>query len=244
MRRVYGRHAVEELLEAAPEAVAAVLLEQGARGKGERGVLQRAETLGVPVREEPRAELRRRGGGRGSVRLAADVRLPEPPAVESLVAEPSEDALLFALDGVTDPRNLGAIIRTAAAFEARAVVMPRDRTAPLDDAAMRASAGGAARVPVLRVVNLARALRTLAEQGWWSMATRAEAGEPPWRIDLRGPLVVALGAEGAGLRRGVLRACDRSLRLPLPGSVSSLNVGVLAGALGAEVLRQRTDPGP
>lgn len=240
MSRIYGRHAVAELLEGAPTAIAAVVVVAGGRlSLEDEEVVARARALAIPVRELDAVDLRRRSGGRGAVQLGADLRVASVDGLESLRGTAEGSELILALDGVTDPHNLGAVLRSAAAFGAAAVVVPRDRSAPLNDAAVRASAGGVAHVPLLRVTNLARALRQLKDQGFWTVGTVPDVGTPLWQADLDGPLVVALGAEGRGLRPNVLKACDMVLRLPLTGPVASLNVSVFAGILCAEVSRRR-----
>jgi 23S rRNA (guanosine2251-2'-O)-methyltransferase len=164
--------------------------------------------------------------------------------IADLVAESSSGPLVVALDGVTDPHNLGAIIRSAAAFGALAVVTTERRAAPLNDAAVRASAGAVAHMPLIRVTNLSRSLRELQAGGYWVVASLAEGGQPLWEIDLTGPIVLVVGAEGAGVRRGIAAVCDLAASLPLPGPVQSLNASVFAGIAAAEVARQRLRGGP
>ncbi len=237
MSRVYGPHAVEELLEASPGAIRCILV---ARQDPSHGALvARAEAQGVAVEHVDRETLRQRSGGRGAAGIGADLRLAHVPDLSELTAAEGEQALIIALDGVTDPHNLGAVIRTAAAFGAAAVIVAKDRSAPLNDAAVRASAGGVAHVPLMRVTNLSRALRQLTTQGYWVMGTAADAGTTVWDADLAGAIVLVLGAEGDGMRRGVASACDLTLHLPLPGAIGSLNVSVFAGIACAEVARQR-----
>jgi 23S rRNA (guanosine2251-2'-O)-methyltransferase len=239
--RVFGRNAIEELLHASPGSLTSLLLARGRLRPEDEPVLHAARDLGLPVREVDPDDLRRDAGGRGGVRLAADVRLAPPLDPTDLRAEPGmpDPPLLLALDGVTDPHNLGAVVRSAAAAGAHAVLVPKDRAAPLNDAAVRASAGAVAHVPVSRVTNLARTLRELRDRGFWAIATAAGEGNALWDADLRGPLVLVLGAEGTGLRPGVRSACDLAVHLPLPGPVRSLNVSVFAGVVLAEAIRQR-----
>ena len=240
MSRIYGRHAVEELLDRHPAAIAAVVVATQRLRSEDEALVARVRSAGIPVREVDAAELKRRSGGRGAVRLGCDVRVATIDGIEALGAPgPADPVLVLALDGVTDPHNLGAVLRSAAAFGARAVLTTRDRSAPLNDAAVRASAGGVAYVPVVRVTNLPRALRHLKTQGFWVAGTHVADGTPLWQAPLDGPIVVVLGAEGRGLRPGVLRACDSQLHLPLPGSVQALNVSVFAGIVCAEVARRR-----
>lgn len=238
MSRIYGPHAVEELIEASPGAVERIVVARDEANRF-RALLAKAEAAGVRVDLVSHDDLKRRGGGRGATSVGADLRLAPSLGLEEIVAAPGESALVIALDSVTDPHNLGAVMRTAAAFKATAVLVTKDRSAPLNDAAVRASAGGVAHVPLVRVTNLSRSLRQLASQGFWIMGTAADAGQTVWDADLTSAIVLVLGAEGSGIRHGVAKTCDVMLHLPLPGPVGSLNVSVFAGIAVAEVARQR-----
>lgn len=239
MSRIYGHHAIEELLDASPDAIVAIVTPEGDPRPEEAALIARARALGIAIRQDSSASVRQRSGGRGGSSIGADLRVPPALDPSDLHASPGEPRLVLLLDGITDPHNLGAIIRTAAAFGADAVFVPKDRTAALTDAAVRASAGGIAHVPVTRVTNLSRTIRTLKDQGFWVLGTHVADGVPLWQADLAGPVALVLGAEGAGLRPGVLKACDGSIHLETPGKVRALNVSVFAGIACAEVLRQR-----
>lgn len=242
MSRIYGPHAIGDLLETAPEAVASLLIAAGARAGSEADqVLSRARELGIPVHTIDRRELENRRGGRGGSSVAADIRLAPPLDLEDIEGVAGEAQLLIALDGVTDPHNLGAILRSAAAFGATAVLCGKDRSAPLNDAAVRASAGAVAHVPLIRVTNLARALQTLQGKNFWIFGMAAEATQSLYDTDLAGPVVLAFGAEGAGLRPGVSRACDALISLPMAGRIASLNVSVTAGIAASEFCRRAQD---
>ena len=240
MSRVYGEHAVADLLSTAPESIAHLLLSEGRQLS--RSLEEAVSRARISVRTVPAGELRQRSGGRGAAWLAAEVKVASLGGIDALQGSPGESQVVLALDGVTDPHNLGAILRSACAFGVRAVVVPKDGSAPLNDAAVRASAGAVAHVPLVRVTNLSRALRQLQDQGFWILGTDAEVGEDLWEADLSGPLVVVLGAEGSGMRPGVKKACDRHLHLTLPGRVSSLNVSVTAGIVIGEICRRNTPP--
>ena len=239
MSRIYGPHAIGDLLETAPDSVASLLVAHGASEASEAGqVLRRARELGIPVHTIDKRELENRRGGRGGSSVAADIRLAPPLELEELQGTPGEPQLVIALDGVTDPHNLGAILRSAAAFGATAVLCGKDRSAPLNDAAVRASAGAVAHVPLIRVTNLARAFQGLQKRGFWVYGMAAEATDSLYETDLAGPVVLAFGAEGAGLRQGVSRACDGLIALPMTGRIASLNVSVTAGIAAAEFCRR------
>jgi 23S rRNA (guanosine2251-2'-O)-methyltransferase len=240
MRLVFGAAAIGDLLEQHQGAIQAVLVAPGQPRGEDESLLRRAERAGIPVREVSAETLRRHAGSRSTGHLAAEVKVATPLELEDLVSEiEGRPNLVVALDGVTDPHNLGAILRSVAAFGGTAVILPRHGAAPLNDAAVRASAGAVALVPVLRVVNLARGLRQLAGAGFWSVALGAGQPEPLWSKDLTVPLVLVLGAEGTGIRPGVERACDMRVGLPLSGPIGSLNVSVAAGIALHEVTRQR-----
>ncbi|PKN57233.1 MAG: 23S rRNA (guanosine(2251)-2'-O)-methyltransferase RlmB [Deltaproteobacteria bacterium HGW-Deltaproteobacteria-14] len=239
MSRIYGTNAVEELLDAAPQAIDRIIWTPGS-GHAVDALVARARELGLRLEEGRGPQQRERAGGRGGAAIGADLRPPPPLELEALRPDDVDPApLVIALDQVTDPHNLGAILRSAAAFGARAVVVPKDNSAPLNDAAVRASAGAVAYVPVIRVTNLARALRQLRDQGLWTIAADAGGDATLWDVDLTAPTAVVLGAEGRGLRPGVKKACDLVAALPLTGAVRSLNVSVTAGVALAEAARQR-----
>jgi len=235
MSRIYGLHAVRDVFEGHPSALRALLHARQLDPESAR-LVEAARAAGVTVREASAADLQSRAGGRGGATIAADLVIAPAPALDRI----APSGTLLALDQITDPHNLGAILRSAAAFGAHAVVVPKDHAAPLNDAAMRASAGAAAVVPVVRVTNLARALGELHTMGFWACALAAHDATPIWRTDLGSlPLVLALGAEGAGLRPLVRRACQLAVTIPTGGPIRSLNVSVAAGIALAEVARQR-----
>jgi 23S rRNA (guanosine2251-2'-O)-methyltransferase len=239
LSRIYGTHAIGDLLASVPESVASLLIASETRLDAEgEALLARARELGIPVHRVDRREVESRRGGRGGASIAADIRLASAPALEELSGAPGEPQLVMVLDGVTDPHNLGAILRSAAAFSATAVVVGKDRSAPLNDAAIRASAGAVAHVPLIRVTNLARALKTLQAGGFWVYGLSADADQSLYETDLDGPVALVLGAEGAGLRPGIERACDGLVSLPMSGRIASLNVSVSAGIAAAEFRRR------
>lgn len=237
MTRLFGTNAVQDILAQAPDAIRGIL--HAARPDTEAAdLLERARELGVATREATADELRLRSGGRGGVSIAADLKIAPGRDPKSL--DPATAPIVIALDQVTDPHNLGAIMRSAVAFGVTTVIVPKDHAAPLNDAAVRASAGAAAYVSVARVTNLARTLHDLHAQGYWPCAVTGDAERTTWDSDLGDlPLVLVLGAEGGGLRPLVRRACKLEVRLPTTGRIQSLNVSVAAGIALAEVFRQR-----
>lgn len=155
------------------------------------------------------------------------------------VAGAGEGALVLVLDGVKDPHNLGACLRTADAAGALAVLVPKDRACPVTETVVRISCGAAAAVPVVRATNLARSLKRLQEAGLWLVGTADEAGASLYEVDLAGPVGIVMGAEEKGLRRLTREGCDFLVRIPMTGTVDCLNVSVATGVCLFEAVRQR-----
>ncbi len=201
-----------------------------------------ASDRGIPLLEVGRAELDRMTGGV----LHQGVGLQVPPFAyeqfDDLLASASEQVapLLVALDGVTDPRNLGAVVRSAAAFGAHGVFLPERRAAGVTATAWRTSAGAAARLPISRVVNLTRALKRCQDEGFTVVGLDADGATPLYDLEAGiGPLVIVVGSEGRGLSRLVGSACDLRVSIPMASSVESLNASVAAAVALAEVARRR-----
>lgn len=174
----------------------------------------------------------------GMIAFASAFRYAQVEDMFALARARGEDVLLVILDGVTDPHNLGAIIRSAECAGAHGVIIPERRAVGLTPAAVRASAGAVEHLPVARVTNLARLMETLQQQGVWVAAADMQ-GENYLEVDLTGPLALVVGAEGEGVSRLVLERSDRRIALPLAGKIDSLNASVAAGILLYEVRRQR-----
>lgn len=230
---VWGLHPVREALQRAPERVLELwALERRADARIAE-VLALAEAQGIRCQFVPRETLDGMAGGgvhQGVVaRLAPAAALDEDDLYD-LLDRVQGPPFLLVLDGVQDPHNLGACLRTADAAGAHAVIVPKDRAAGLTPAARKAAAGAAETMPLVQVVNLARCLRALKERGVWVAGAEA-GGESAFKADLSGPLALVLGAEGTGLRRLTREHCDLFLSLPMKGAVESLNVSVAAGIL-------------
>jgi len=209
-------------------------------------LLARAAAAGVSVTGTTPAALDALAGDtphQGVVALCD--ALAVPATIDDLLLDCSPHFLVLLLDGVTDPRNLGACMRTAEAAGAAAVIVPRDRSASLTPAAAKAAAGAAETLPLLQVTNLARCMDELRDAGIWLVGAAGSAGTSLFALDLRRPLAWVLGAEGEGLRRLTRERCDVLARIPLKGGVDSLNVSVATGVCLFETLRQRdgADPG-
>ncbi|MBK1691147.1 23S rRNA (guanosine(2251)-2'-O)-methyltransferase RlmB [Ectothiorhodospira mobilis] len=240
--KVFGLHAVEALLRRDPGRVKTLEVQQGRDDPRMTALLARAETAGLPVRRVPRGDLdRASGGGRhqGVLARVTAARAVEERDLPDRVMQAGQEALLLVLDGVTDPHNLGACLRTADAAGASAVIAPRDRAAGLTAVARKVACGAAESVPFVQVTNLARSLDLLKDLGVWVVGTEGEARDSLYEADLTGPVALVLGAEGRGMRQLTARHCDARVHLPMQGQVESLNVSVAAGVCLYEAVRQR-----
>jgi len=239
MDRLTGPHAVREAL-AAGRPLQAVLVARGRHGGRLEEIVRLAKRNGVPVRFEDRVRLDQVAGTREHQGVVAMVASSATVSLEDLLARSSPQSLLVLLDGVEDPQNLGAIIRTALAAGAAGIIIPERRAAGLGDAAARASAGAVAHLPVARVTNLPRAMETLKTAGYWLVGLDERAERRYTDVDLTGSVALVLGGEGKGLHQLVRERCDFLVSIPSRGPVPSLNVSVAAGIALFEVLRQRT----
>jgi len=239
MNLICGINPVLEALAAGARHFDRLLIVKGTRNRRVSEAISRASQMGIPLRFEPREALDRMAQGLNHQGLIAVVSALPVLRLEDLVAAAREPALFVVLDGVEDPRNLGAILRTAEAAGVDGVLLPERRSAALSETVARTSAGALDHVRVARVKNVAQALGELKQHGLWVVGLDA-AGQERWdAIDLKGPVALVLGGEGRGLRRLVRETCDHVVSLPLFGHVSSLNVSVAAGIVLYETLRQR-----
>jgi 23S rRNA (guanosine2251-2'-O)-methyltransferase len=239
MEKLTGIHAVREAL-AARRPVQSVLIARGRHGGRLEEIVGLARRNGVPVRFEERPQIDRAAGTRDHQGVVALIAAEASVSLEELLAgAASGSGLLVLLDGVEDPQNLGAIIRTALAAGARGVVIPERRAAGLTEAAVRTSAGAAAHLRVARVTNLARAMEEIKEAGYWMVGLDERAEKRHTDVDLTGRVALVLGGEGQGLHQLVKERCDFVVSIPTSGPVRSLNVSVAAGVVLFEVVRQR-----
>ena len=250
MQYIYGIHAVDSLLRKNPRSVQRLWVQQGRDDKRITALLELARNQGVPVAREPRKALDERVSGRhqGVVAEALDAPVQGDVASSNLWCEAdllkaveSKDgpALILVLDGVTDPHNLGACLRSADAAGVDAVVVPRDKSADLSPVSRKVACGAAEVVPFVRVTNLSRCLQALQERGVWLFGTAGDAEKSIYNNDLTVSMALIMGAEGGGMRRLTREHCDFLMHLPMAGSVSSLNVSVATGICLFEALRQR-----
>lgn len=239
MDLICGINPVLEALAAGTRHFDRLLIVKGLRNQRVSEAIARASQQGIPLRFEARETLDRMAGGLSHQGIMAVVSAKPVIAMDTLLAEAREPALIVVLDGVEDPRNLGAIVRTAEAAGADGVLLPERHSAGLSETVSRASAGGLEHVKVARIGNVAQALEELKARGIWVVGFDA-AGQERWdAIDYRRPVALVLGGEGRGMRRLVRERCDHLASLPLFGHVGSLNVSVAAGIALYEVIRQR-----
>jgi 23S rRNA (guanosine2251-2'-O)-methyltransferase len=239
---VYGLHAVGAVIERSPERLLELWMAEPRRDARAASLRERAEAAGIRVQTVSGDSLAKLAGEVAHQGAVAAVRPLKAWDEHDLVGAISglDDALLLILDGVTDPHNLGACLRSADAAGAHAVVIPKDRAATVDGVVRKVAAGAAEFVPVATVTNLARVLDLLKERGIWVVGTDGEAPQTLYEADLNRPLALVLGAEGDGMRRLTRERCDFLVRIPMAGQVESLNVSVAAGIALFEARRQRT----
>lgn len=243
---IVGLHAVQAALTERPKRLRQVLVHGGRHDKRLQALLDSARGAGVPfekldgkafqqrVQKLGLAELRHQG----VIALVQAIEPRDEGDLEALLAA-SENPLLLVLDGVTDPHNLGACLRTADAAGVLAVIVPRKRSAGLTATVVKVASGAAETVPLVQVTNLARTLRQLQEAGVWITGTAGDAGDSLYAANLTGPTALVMGAEGEGMRRLTREHCDHLVHLPMQGQVSSLNVSVATGVCLFEAVRQR-----
>jgi len=239
---VFGRHPVLELLRADSRRVEEIAIIAEGRGPALQDLLTLAKNRGVRVSFRTREQLTSMAGTphhQGVVARAAGARYVGLDDLLGMPAARGQPAFLLALDQVQDPRNLGAILRSAEATGVHGVVVPKHHSAGLTGAAAKSAVGAAEIVPVARETNLVQCLETMKKEGIWVMGAVARGGKPPWEVDLTGAICLVLGGEGEGLRPLVARSCDLLLTLPMKGRLGSVNVSAAAAVLCFEVLRQR-----
>jgi len=237
-----GLHSVEGALKHDAGNIVELLVEQGHENRRLKALVDLARAKGVAVHARPREFLDRATGGMRHQGVIARYRRGEALAesdLERLVADAGREALFLVLDGVQDPHNLGACLRSACAAGVTAVIVPKDRAVGITPVVRAASAGAADRVPLVRVTNLVRTLESLKTAGVWVTGLAAQANDSLYAIDLCGPVALVVGGESDGLRRLTRDTCDHLAAIPMVGDVESLNVSVATGIALFEVRRQR-----
>jgi 23S rRNA (guanosine2251-2'-O)-methyltransferase len=239
--RVWGRNPVKALLKSGGRRADEIAVLAGARGPLSE-IVALARRAGVKVSYRTRDQLSAMAGSDDHQGVVARVAAAEYTDLEDLLAIPArrkEIPFFLALDQVQDPRNFGALLRTADAFGVHGVIVPKHHAVGLTEAAARTAMGAVEYIPVARETNLVGALEKLKESGIWIYGAAADNGVAPWAADLKGPACLVLGGEGEGLRPLVARSCDLLVTVPMRGGVGSLNVAAAGAALCYEVARQR-----
>ena len=239
--RVYGRNPVLELLRRGGRRADEIAVLAGAQGPLSE-VVALARRAGVKVSYRTREQLSAMAGSDDHQGVVARVAAAEYHDLDELIEaarSQTSPALLLALDRVQDPRNFGAVLRTAEVFGAHGVIVPKHHQVGLTEVAARTAMGAVEHIPVARETNLVSALERLKKSGVWIYGTTVRGGVLPWRADLTGPLCLVFGGEGEGVRPLVARTCDVLVTIPMQGALGSLNVGAAVAALCYEVTRQR-----
>jgi 23S rRNA (guanosine2251-2'-O)-methyltransferase len=246
LEKIYGVHAVEALLRHHPKRVKQLWLAEGRGEPRVQALVALAEQARVSIGQCERREMDAwvEGVHQGVVADVTPSQVWGEAMLEELLDRAEGPPLLLVLDGVTDPHNLGACLRTADAAGALAVIVPKDKSATLNATVRKVACGAAEVIPLVAVTNLARSLEKLQQRGLWLVGTAGEAEQELYQHDLTGPTVLVMGAEGKGMRRLTREHCDYLVKLPMAGSVSSLNVSVAAGVCLFEAVRQRRSAKP
>lgn len=239
---IYGMHAVHAALEKEPENITRIWLEQSRRDQRGSAIMGLAKQNGIEVERVSRDELDKRVPDATHQGVAAESKAKaalDEAGLKQLLDNLDETPFLLILDGVTDPHNLGACLRTADAAGVHAVIVPRDKACGLTPVVRKVASGAVETVPFVQVTNLARTLKSLKERNIWLIGTDLDTEQDLYQADLTGPLALVMGAEGKGMRRLTREHCDFLLKLPMQGSVQSLNVSVSTGICLYEAVRQR-----
>ncbi|MEW9798804.1 23S rRNA (guanosine(2251)-2'-O)-methyltransferase RlmB [Alteromonas sp. CYL-A6] len=239
---LYGLHAMQSVLEKEPERILEMMVLKGRSDERLVNLVNQARRFGISVQFCQRKVLDDKVGGQqhqGVVARAKPARVLDEKDLDEVLSRHQQPFLLV-LDGVTDPHNLGACLRTADGAGVHAVVVPKDKSASLTPTVRKVACGAAEVMPLIQVTNLARTLKDLQSKGVWIVGTAGETDSLLYDVDLTGPLALVMGAEGKGMRRLTREHCDSLVKLPMAGSVSSLNVSVATGICLYEAVRQRS----
>jgi 23S rRNA (guanosine2251-2'-O)-methyltransferase len=240
MAILYGIHAVTESLRADPHRVERICIERGQKNPRIKELVDLARAKGVAVSFEDRTWLDRKAqGGRHQGAVGYVSEMPTV-GVEEILARAGSPGLVLLLDGIEDPQNLGAILRSAEVAGADGVIIPQRRSAGLSGSAVKASAGAASHIKVTKSGNAAQLIEQLKKSGYWIAGLDADAPRLIWEVDFTVPTALVLGSEGGGLHRLVKEKCDFLVSIPVRGKIGSLNVSVAAGIALYEIIRQRS----
>lgn len=239
---IFGLHAVQALLKSAPQRVIEIYMVQGRQDQRLQKIVNAAENNGIHcqvVNRNKLDELVSDENHQGVVAVCTPGQTYDEAWLMDFLEQLNEPTFLLILDGVTDPHNLGACMRSAEAAGVHAVLAPKDKSAGLTPVARKVACGAAEVLPFVPVTNLVRTLKKLQEKGVWLFGAAGEAEQSLYETNLRGPIAILMGAEGDGLRRLTQDSCDHLMNIPMAGTVSSLNVSVATGICLFEAVRQR-----
>ena len=238
---IYGIHAVQTMLKSAPQRVAELHVQRGRQDDRLQKIHKLAEQHGVRLQWATVKNLDDKVEGRhqGVIALCEPGQTYDEKYLLQLAEEKAAEGLFLVLDGVTDPHNLGACLRSADGAGVHAVIVPKDNSVGLTPVVQKVACGAAETVPLVMVTNLTRTLDKLQQQGAWVVGAAGEAEQFIYDLDLTGPMVLVMGAEGKGIRQLTRKQCDYLAKLPMAGEVSSLNVSVATGVCLFEIVRQR-----
>ncbi|RRS10026.1 23S rRNA (guanosine(2251)-2'-O)-methyltransferase RlmB [Pseudoalteromonas sp. J010] len=239
---IFGFHSIEAILNNAPERLLEIYALKGREDKRLNQVVNEARKFGISVQFMQRKALDNKANGEQHQGIIANVKGARAFNEKDLddIIQRETTPFFLVLDGVTDPHNLGACLRSADAAGVHGVIVPKDKSAKLNGTARKVACGAAETVPLIQVTNLARTLRDIKEAGVWVVGTAGETDTAVFDANLTGPMAIVMGAEGDGMRRLTREHCDELVKIPMVGSVSSLNVSVATGVCLFEVLRQRS----
>lgn len=247
---IYGIHAVQALLKSSPQRLRELMVLQGRKDQRVQKITDAARSAGVAVRQMDRKQLDQlcesQAGEavnhQGVIAFVSPGKTHVEPDLYQLIQnlrDNGQEPFILVLDGVTDPHNLGACMRSADAAGVHAVVIPKDNSVGLNETARKVACGAGDVIPLIPVTNLARSLKKMQELGLWITGAAGEAEDHFYNAPLTGPRVIVVGAEGSGMRRLTRETCDHLVKIPMLGTVSSLNVSVATGIILFEVVRQR-----
>lgn len=239
---IFGINSVSALISANSQCIQQLFVDRKRNDKRIQSIVDAAKRAKINIRFEDRQQLDEICQGGNHQGVAARCEMPkvqDENLVDEIIGE-NESPLFLLLDGVQDPHNLGACLRTADAVGVDAVIIPKDRSASINSTVVKVASGAAYSVPVVSVTNLSRTIRTMQEAGVWFVGADGEAEESIYQVKLTGSIAIVMGAEGSGLRRLTKELCDFLVKLPMMGAVESLNVSVATGVCLYEALRQRS----
>ena len=238
---IFGLHAVHSIMERSPERVLELQVQKGRTDKRINQLVELAKTHRISVQyiERKRLDAKIDGVHQGIMARVSAARVFKEADLEEILDDLQIPPFLLILDGITDPHNLGACLRTADAAGVHAVIVPKDKSASLTATASKVACGAADNIPLIQVTNLARSLEWLKARGIWIIGTMGDSSTSIYQTDLTGPLGLVMGAEGKGMRRLTRDLCDSLVSIPMAGAVSSLNVSVATGVCLFEAVRQR-----